>query len=162
MVLSSIFPIPPILSNLHKVRRKKCSFNIPSLEFEGLQAGKNVTLVNYLPSVEELETPIEEGFHVGEPRNEIGVAGDERAAENAALTAIHVLFSREHNRLVDELSAQHPTWNDSQLFEKARVINIAQLQHITYTEYLPTLFGHLQTFLYLGPYFCDLISLSHT
>ena len=69
------------------------------------------------------------------------VAGDVRAAEQSILTALHVLFLREHNRLCSELGDYYPTWTQEQLFWKARQILIAKLQHITYEEWLPTFLG---------------------
>ncbi len=42
------------------------------------------------------------GALVGNPANAV-VAGDVRANENMALTAVHTLFAREHNRIVSLL-----------------------------------------------------------
>ncbi|MCA9085715.1 MAG: peroxidase family protein, partial [Planctomycetaceae bacterium] len=50
------------------------------------------------------------------------VAGDVRANENVALTSMHTIFVREHNRLVDELAADHPDWSDDQLYNQAKAI----------------------------------------
>ncbi len=69
------------------------------------------------------------------------VAGDVRANENVVLSSMHTLFVREHNRLAQALRSAHPTWSDEQLYQSARRINIAQMQSITYNEYLPTLLG---------------------
>ena len=67
------------------------------------------------------------------------VAGDVRANENPFLTALHTLFVREHNRLCDELSAQHPSWTDENLYQYARKLVGGILQAIVYEEWLPTL-----------------------
>ena len=67
------------------------------------------------------------------------VAGDPRANEHAALTAIHVLFVREHNRIADEITTSNPSMLDEDVFQLARKINTAQMQYITYYEYLPSL-----------------------
>ncbi|NEZ68339.1 hypothetical protein D0962_37400 [Leptolyngbyaceae cyanobacterium CCMR0082] len=79
--------------------------------------------------------------NAGAPGRPLFIAGDVRANENIVLSSIHTLFVREHNRLADELSAVHPDWNDEQIFQRARQINIAQMQNITFNEYLPTLIG---------------------
>jgi peroxidase len=82
------------------------------------------------------------------PRNAFGpsltapyVAGDSRVNDNVVLTALHTVFMREHNRLVDELTAAHPDWTADQLYQRARKIVGAQLQAITYNEFLPALVG---------------------
>ncbi len=67
------------------------------------------------------------------------VAGDARANEHIALMAVHVLFMREHNRLADEIAERNPSWNDEQIFQRARKIVTAQIQAITYEEFLPSL-----------------------
>lgn len=69
------------------------------------------------------------------------VAGDGRVNENVALTAMHTLFVREHNRLCDEFAAAYPTLNDEELYQKARNYVAALIQVITYNEYLPALLG---------------------
>lgn len=69
------------------------------------------------------------------------LAGDIRAAENAGLYSIQSLFAREHNRWVDELSEKNPDWTADELFDAARVRVEAEIQAITYNEYLPVLLG---------------------
>lgn len=77
------------------------------------------------------------------PTDENGglLAGDIRAAENVVLTSMHALFVREHNRLADEISSANPNLSDEQIFQQARATVIAELQSITYNEYLPALLG---------------------
>jgi peroxidase len=69
------------------------------------------------------------------------VAGDGRAPENPSLTALQVLFVREHNYQVDRLEAEHPRWGGERLYQEARAIVIAELANITYREFLPKLLG---------------------
>ena len=88
-----------------------------------------------------------------EPCNQRGgcfVAGDTRVNENTALAAMHTVWVRLHNYYVDEIEklardrpGTFPTLRRSNpdrniiLFEEARKIVIAILQHIFYYEWLP-------------------------
>ncbi|MEI7914763.1 MAG: peroxidase family protein [Mycobacteriaceae bacterium] len=69
------------------------------------------------------------------------VAGDSRVQENPDLTALQTVFMREHNRQVDLLKAAHPDWTGDQLYNQARAIVTAEIEHITYSEFLPHLVG---------------------
>src|SRR6476659_8686367 len=69
------------------------------------------------------------------------VAGDVRAAENPDLTALQVLFVREHNYQVDRLHDEHPNWSGDKLYEMAKAITTAEMVNITYSEFLPHLLG---------------------
>jgi len=68
-------------------------------------------------------------------------AGDLRVDENIVLTALHTVWMREHNYLASQFAAQHPTWTDEQLFQKARAKIIALWQHIAFDELMPALLG---------------------
>lgn len=69
------------------------------------------------------------------------LGGDERANENIVLSSMHSLFLREHNRLVTEFEKEHPEWEPETLYQEARRIVEAQMQAITYNEFLPKLIG---------------------
>ena len=75
------------------------------------------------------------------PDNELFAAGDVRANENIELTSLHALFVREHNRWADRLKALNPQLSDEQLYVRARALVIAELQAITYNEWLPAILG---------------------
>ncbi len=66
------------------------------------------------------------------------LAGDIRANENVGLTSMHTIFVREHNRLVSEMD---DSLTGDQKFDAARAQVEAQLQAITYNEFLPKLIG---------------------
>ena len=71
------------------------------------------------------------------------VAGDVRANENIALTALHTLFAREHDRIVALL----PTWlTNEERFQIARRVVGAELQYITYTQFLPSVGVRLEPY----------------
>ncbi|HVO24614.1 MAG TPA: peroxidase family protein [Candidatus Margulisiibacteriota bacterium] len=65
------------------------------------------------------------------------VAGDVRCNEQNGLTAMHTLFLREHNRIARELRFL----GDEQAYQAARVVVGAEIQAITYTEFLPLVLG---------------------
>lgn len=74
----------------------------------------------------------EDGFYM---------AGDIRANENAALTSMHTVWMREHNRVATELAEQHPDWDDETLYQEARKYVTAELQAVTYNEFIPAMLG---------------------
>jgi hypothetical protein len=76
------------------------------------------------------------------PDDQLFVAGDIRANENIELTNIHTLFLREHNRVADVFHGLHPAWTDNQLYLEARRFVGAEIQAITYQEWLPALLGN--------------------
>ena len=75
------------------------------------------------------------------PDDQLYVAGDVRANENIGLTAVQTLFVREHNHWTDVLAALHPHWDDETLYQWARKIVGAEIEVITYKEFLPALMG---------------------
>jgi peroxidase len=75
------------------------------------------------------------------PDDQLFLAGDVRANENPDLTSLQTLFMREHNRIAAENQQAHPDWTDEQLYQSARSVVIAEIQSITYNEFLPALMG---------------------
>jgi hypothetical protein len=69
------------------------------------------------------------------------LAGDVRANENPELTSLQTLFVREHNRLAGIIKASNPSLSDEQIFQRARATVIAEIQAITYNQWLPSLLG---------------------
>ncbi|XP_055371006.1 heme peroxidase 2 [Condylostylus longicornis] len=60
---------------------------------------------------------------------------------------LHKIFVKEHNTLADELHRLNPTWSSEKIFREARKIVIAEIQHITFNEYIPFIMGaHINPF----------------
>ncbi|XP_039452178.1 myeloperoxidase-like [Culex pipiens pallens] len=68
-------------------------------------------------------------------------SGDDRSNENLHLTSMHLIWARHHNNLTGELKKVNPEWDDERLFQEARRILAAQMQHITYSEFVPVIIG---------------------
>ncbi|KAF8771508.1 Chorion peroxidase like protein [Argiope bruennichi] len=67
--------------------------------------------------------------------------GDKRVNQHAFLSSMETLFMRDHNRVATKLKKLNPHWEEERLYQEARRIVIANLQCITYKEYLPQLLG---------------------
>jgi hypothetical protein len=81
-----------------------------------------------------------------------GGAGDARALESVPVTALYIVFLREHNRVANGLAAVNPHWDDERIFVEAREIVIAEAQRITMYEYVRTLLGDENFNKFIGPY----------
>lgn len=103
--------------------------------------GSNETTANNLRSHEGGQMIMSENNLMPEDTSGQYMSGDVRANENPGLTSMHTLWVREHNRIAEELATQHPGWDDEKLYQEARKINVAQMQAITYNEFLPALLG---------------------
>lgn len=70
------------------------------------------------------------------------LSGDVRANEQLGLTATHTLFTREHNAWAARLHTLFPALNGDQIYENARAFVGAEIQVITYNEFIPALMGN--------------------
>ncbi|UYV64081.1 hypothetical protein LAZ67_2006516 [Cordylochernes scorpioides] len=68
-------------------------------------------------------------------------SGDTRVNQHPGITSTHVLWTRQHNRIADGLKARNPGWSDDKVFQETRRIIGAQIQMITYGEFLPATLG---------------------
>ena len=89
---------------------------------------------------------------VGCPANtECFIAGDIRVNEQTGLITMHTIWMREHNRVAALIRQFNSQFSPSKVFLTAREIISAQIQKITYKDYLPILIGDELDNL-LGPY----------
>lgn len=51
------------------------------------------------------------------------------------------MLIRYHNNVADRLKEINVGWNDENLFQEARRIVVAQVQHVVYNEYIYKLLG---------------------
>ena len=85
-----------------------------------------------------------------DPTTGMPMAGDPRAAEHPGLQSVHALFLREHNRIAGEIAKANPKLSDEEIFQRARLRIIGEIQSITYNEYLPALLGSAAPKTYSG------------
>ncbi|XP_033149355.1 peroxidasin [Drosophila busckii] len=69
------------------------------------------------------------------------VSGDIRVNEQVGLLAMHTIWMREHNRIASKLKLINPHWSGDTLYQEARKIVGAQMQHITFKQWLPLIVG---------------------
>ena len=75
------------------------------------------------------------------PDSSMFLAGDIRANENLELTSLHTLFLREHNQLASAIAVANPKLTDEQIYQRARRLVMAEVQSVTYQEFLPAMLG---------------------
>lgn len=69
------------------------------------------------------------------------VTGDPRVMENPELSAVTILFMREHNYWARRLKSLNPSWSGDQVYGMAKAITTAEYQNIVYKEFLPVVVG---------------------
>jgi hypothetical protein len=84
------------------------------------------------------------------PDSSMFLAGDIRANENLELTSLHTLFIREHNQLASAIAVANPKLTDEQIYQRTRRLVMAEVQAITYQEFLPAILGANALRPYLG------------
>ena len=87
-----------------------------------------------------------------EGRESCFTAGDRRVNEQLSLTVMHTIWVREHNRIAAELARFNPQWDDERIYQESRKIVIAQVQQITFKEFLPAILGPDFFDTLIGPY----------
>ncbi|XP_041643471.1 prostaglandin G/H synthase 1 isoform X2 [Cheilinus undulatus] len=95
----------------------------------------------YPPTVSEV--PVHMVYPEGFPPEQRLAIGQEVFGILPGLTMYATIWLREHNRVCDILKAEHPTWDDEQLFQTTRLIIIGEIINIIIEEYVQQLSGYL-------------------
>lgn len=106
----------------------------------------------------ENAAPPTTGTGVPISHDDLFVAGDVRVNEQPGLTTFHTLFMREHNyqarRIAEKLNLNANQLArpevDEYIYQVARAIVSAEIQSITYNEFIPALLGPSQLESYRG------------
>jgi hypothetical protein len=110
----------------------------------------------YFPGIHEDNDPNNPAaFHIANDAHivsddQLFMAGDIRVNENIELTSVHTLFMREHNRIADMIHGAFPRLSDEVVFQLTRSLVIAEVQSITFNEFLPALLGSSAVAAYQG------------
>ncbi|XP_072384159.1 salivary peroxidase/catechol oxidase-like [Diabrotica undecimpunctata] len=104
-----------------------------SWELRTKEGGKLKTSKNNFPYVSNKP---QEHCRVKSDQDICFVSGDQRVNLHPQITVMYTLWIREHNRIAVELSRVNKHWDDERVFQEARKIVIAEIQHITYYEWL--------------------------
>jgi len=62
--------------------------------------------------------------------------------ENQFTWTIHSIWLRWHNIIADFISKSYPHLSDEAIYQEARKLTVASMQHIIIDEWLPVLLGH--------------------
>lgn len=111
------------------------------------QGGRLVTSDNNLPGFNTQGLP-NDNQNPTLAASSLFLAGDVRANEQVGLTALHTVFLREHNRLAGLIETEYadtlpsdPAARDEEIYQRARQLVGAEMQVITYNEFLPAIMG---------------------
>ena len=64
-----------------------------------------------------------------------------RVNEQPGLVVGHTLLLRLHNQLAAQLQLLNPSWGGERVYQEARRLVAALLQHVTFAEFLPRVLG---------------------
>uniref|UniRef100_A0A8C3AP16 Prostaglandin G/H synthase 1 n=1 Tax=Cyclopterus lumpus TaxID=8103 RepID=A0A8C3AP16_CYCLU len=95
----------------------------------------------YPPTV--ADAPVKMSYPPGVPPEAQLAIGQEVFGLLPGLGMFATLWLREHNRVCDVLKAEHPTWDDEQLFQTTRFVIIGETIKIVIEEYVQHLSGYL-------------------
>uniref|UniRef100_A0AC35TYU2 Peroxidase n=1 Tax=Rhabditophanes sp. KR3021 TaxID=114890 RepID=A0AC35TYU2_9BILA len=100
-------------------------------------------LFDSLSSANNESVPMREGLAGcrSAPQFRCFLAGDFRVSHSPGLTTLHTYFLRQHNHFAKQFANMNPGWTDEILYQEARKLNGALMQHFTFNEFLPAVLG---------------------
>ncbi|KAL3886205.1 hypothetical protein ACJMK2_026214 [Sinanodonta woodiana] len=104
-----------------------------------LQTGADPNIPNLLPK--DINNDANCQLPLADSNVKCFLAGDVRVNQHPGLISLHTIFMREHNKIAAGLSALNNGWSDQIIYDEARKIVGAILQHITYKEFLQAILG---------------------
>lgn len=72
---------------------------------------------------------------------QVQIENCKRCKEGSALSSLYTILLNHHNQIAEELSEMNQHWEDEVVFEEAKRIVVAEIQHVTYNEFLPVVLG---------------------
>lgn len=57
------------------------------------------------------------------------------------ISSLYTVLLNHHNQIAEELVRINPHWEDELIYQEAKRIVVAELQHVTYNEFLPVVLG---------------------
>ena len=64
-----------------------------------------------------------------------------RCNGDGALSSLYTALLNHHNNVALELSKLNPHWSDTIIYQETKKIVVAEIQHVTYNEFLPVILG---------------------
>uniref|UniRef100_A0A0N4V619 Chorion peroxidase n=1 Tax=Enterobius vermicularis TaxID=51028 RepID=A0A0N4V619_ENTVE len=109
-----------------------------------LRAFKDGLMKSKIHPRQKESLPIEAGNSCGlfsAPNSVCFLTGSDMSTLTPGSTTFHILWLRHHNKMATQLKEINPHWDDERLYQETRAIVISQIQHITYSEFLPIIVG---------------------
>lgn len=69
--------------------------------------------------------------------------------QNTDITVYQIMLMRLHNYICKQLAKINPSWSDEVLYQEARRIVWAFIQHVTYSHFLPVILGMYRIVVFL-------------
>lgn len=115
--------ISSLYGSTSEVAKALRSFKDGKLLTQELKPASQTRYASYLP-FNSMNVPMRS--RPGIDPTTLFAGGDPRTNEDWLLLGVHTLMLREHNRLCDIVSKQHPDWDDERLYQTVRLVMAAK------------------------------------